>query len=657
MFGENFMGFGGFPGDFNMRRADPDRRLPPDFGSSDGFLQSLDTNPFLKNHCYNKSDMVSDGLDLCKKLSKMGIACDMSIWSRPEPIRVDPGDFGSRGNHLREFSSGFEQNLSGASRIQNGFRNASSGFLQNTSHGVSPVELRFLGVQGSVNPHEFEEMMALKNHRDFHLDHMNRPMKRPSPCLRAVCLGNDAFQGPLMFEEERVSRNLAAMEASTELGNDALMFKGERVSRNLAAMEASYTEDILRARGVSFGNDALMFEEERVSRNLAAMEASYTEDILRARGVSFGNDALMFEGKRVSRALAAMEASGASHPLVSLGNDELMFEGNRVSRARAAMEVPGASLMGPRSTNGLPQSLASMVNIYGSVKLMAKDQVGCRVLQKLVGEGRFLDVIFTEIINHVVGLSMDPFGNYIVQKLLDACDEEQRTIIVSVLTSNSRELIEICLSNYGTRVVQKMIEAVKTRQQIGMVKSGLKPGFLALVIDLNGNHVIQTCLNSLSANDNKFVLEAATKYCAEIAVHRHGCCVLQCCVSKSVGEQRERLVNEISKHSLYLSQNPFGNYVVQYLIKQNVSAVKLLVQFRMHYAELATQKFSSHVMEKCLRKYPQSRAEIVGELLSVPNFEHLLQDPYGNYVIQTALTVTKVGSKIKTYTLYTTESF
>lgn len=33
--------------------------------------------------------------------------------------------------------------------------------------------------------------------------------------------------------------------------------------------------------------------------------------------------------------------------------------------------------------------------------------------------------------------------------------------------------------------------------------SGLKPVFLALVKDLNGNHVIQTCLKSLGPNDNK----------------------------------------------------------------------------------------------------------------------------------------------------------
>ncbi|KAF2588067.1 hypothetical protein F2Q70_00038686 [Brassica cretica] len=70
----------------------------------------------------------------------------------------------------------------------------------------------------------------------------------------------------------------------------------------------------------------------------------------------------------------------------------------------------------------------------------------------------------------------------------------------------------------------------------------------------------------------RFVLEVATKYCAEIAAHRHGCCVLQCCVANIVALQRDRLVDEISRNALQLSQDSFGNYVVQYIIVQNVPA-------------------------------------------------------------------------------------
>ena len=63
--------------------------------------------------------------------------------------------------------------------------------------------------------------------------------------------------------------------------------------------------------------------------------------------------------------------------------------------------------------------------------------------------------------------------------------------------------INMSFHSISTRVVQKLIETLKTRQQIALVISALEPGFLALIKDLNGNHVIQRCLQCLSHEDNK----------------------------------------------------------------------------------------------------------------------------------------------------------
>lgn len=52
-------------------------------------------------------------------------------------------------------------------------------------------------------------------------------------------------------------------------------------------------------------------------------------------------------------------------------------------------------------------------------------------------------------------------------------------------------------------MVQKLIETLRTRQQISLVVSSLEPGFLALIKDPNGNHVVQRCLQCLSSEDNK----------------------------------------------------------------------------------------------------------------------------------------------------------
>ncbi|XVF39506.1 hypothetical protein PTKIN_Ptkin01aG0040100 [Pterospermum kingtungense] len=295
----------------------------------------------------------------------------------------------------------------------------------------------------------------------------------------------------------------------------------------------------------------------------------------------------------------------------------------------------------------------SLVEFQGYIYYMAKDQNGCRFLQKIFDGGSCLHVqmIFNEIIDDIVELMMDPFGNYLVQKLLDVCTEEQRLQIVLMVTKEAGQLVRISLNTYGTRVVQKLIETLKSRKQISLIKSALKPGILDLIKDLNGNHVLQRCLEWLDNEDNKIIFDAAAKFCVDIATHRHGCCVLQRCIAHSNGQHRDKLITQICKNGLLLAQDPFGNYVVQYIIELKVpSAVgNLLSQFKGHYVHLSMQKFSSHVVEKCLKHFAESRSQIVRELISVVHFEQLLQDPFANYVIQSALAVTKVWELILPY--------
>eukprot|EP00268_Persea_americana_P059230 TRINITY_DN7245_c0_g2_i3.p1 TRINITY_DN7245_c0_g2~~TRINITY_DN7245_c0_g2_i3.p1 ORF type:complete len:829 (-),score=172.02 TRINITY_DN7245_c0_g2_i3:376-2862(-) len=294
----------------------------------------------------------------------------------------------------------------------------------------------------------------------------------------------------------------------------------------------------------------------------------------------------------------------------------------------------------------LPQNYSSLREVQGYIYFIAKDQHGCRFLQRKFDEGTPQDIqmIFNEIIDHAIELMMNPFGNYLMQKLLDVCTEEQRMQILLVVTEFPGDLVKISLNTHGTRSVQKLLETLKTRQQISLVVSALELGFLDLIKDLNGNHVVQRCLQCLSNEDNKFIFDAAAKYCVDIATHRHGCCVLQRCIFYSTGEYRENLVAEISANGLLLAQDAFGNYVVQYILELKIpSAIaNLISQFEGNYTHLSTQKFSSNVVEKCLKVLgEESRSRIIHELLSSSQFEQLLQDPYANYVIHSALLVSK----------------
>ncbi len=70
------------------------------------------------------------------------------------------------------------------------------------------------------------------------------------------------------------------------------------------------------------------------------------------------------------------------------------------------------------------------------VVALARDQNGCRFLQRKFDEGGpgAIGQVFPEILDHLVELMMDPFGNYLIQKLLDRCSEDQRLQASGLLT-------------------------------------------------------------------------------------------------------------------------------------------------------------------------------------------------------------------------------
>ncbi|KAH9299582.1 hypothetical protein KI387_031264, partial [Taxus chinensis] len=86
------------------------------------------------------------------------------------------------------------------------------------------------------------------------------------------------------------------------------------------------------------------------------------------------------------------------------------------------------------------------------------------------------------------------------------------------------------------------------------------------------------------------------------------------------------------------------NYVVQYILEFGIpwATAKVIAQLQGHYALLSMQKFSSNVVEKCLKEGKEEhRAAIIQELLNSSQLGDLLQDAYGNYVVQSALGVSK----------------
>ncbi|KAI9713362.1 MAG: hypothetical protein M1812_006640 [Candelaria pacifica] len=285
--------------------------------------------------------------------------------------------------------------------------------------------------------------------------------------------------------------------------------------------------------------------------------------------------------------------------------------------------------------------------LQGEIYALCKDQHGCRYLQKKLEERNpeHVHLIFLETNQHVIELMTDPFGNYLCQKLLEYANDEERTVLIN---NAAPQMIKVALNQHGTRALQKMIEFISTREQIQTIIFALQDRVVELIQDLNGNHVIQKCLNRLSPEDAQFIFNAVGLNCVVVGTHRHGCCVLQRCIDHASGHQKAQLISHISANAFALVQDPFGNYVVQYILDLNEPAFTdpLCHGFRGHIPALSKQKFSSNVIEKCLRTAdPSTKRMMIEEMLNPNELEKMLRDSFANYVVQTAMDYADADTK------------
>jgi hypothetical protein len=283
--------------------------------------------------------------------------------------------------------------------------------------------------------------------------------------------------------------------------------------------------------------------------------------------------------------------------------------------------------------------MTKVLDIVGQIYDLCKDQHGCRFLQKKLEERNPADIqlIFDEVKEHFTELMMDPFGNYLCQRLLEYANDEQRTVLVSIATPC---MTQIALNQHGTRALQRMIEYVSTAEQRQLIINALDADVVQLIQDLNGNHVIQKCLNHLTPEESQFIFDAVSGACVIVGTHRHGCCVLQRCVDHASGLQKGAMVDSIIQNAFSLVQDPFGNYVVQYILdlSEPCFTQPLCRSFLGNVIYLSKQKFSSNVIEKCIRcADDESRRMLIEEMLPPPELEKMLRDNYANYVVQTAL--------------------
>ena len=161
-----------------------------------------------------------------------------------------------------------------------------------------------------------------------------------------------------------------------------------------------------------------------------------------------------------------------------------------------------------------------------------------------------------------------------------------------------------------------------------------------------------------------FIFNACINYCDEIGSDKHGCCVMQRCLEKGLRSQKLALADIIVSRLHYLIEDPFGNYLVQNVLKlEDVQRNDQILNFIAgDFLRLSQEKFSSNVIEKCLEtKQAANHVDqifkgthywddqvLVRELGAMSRIQSvrvnyivdfLVPHQFGNYVLQKAIAV------------------
>lgn len=330
------------------------------------------------------------------------------------------------------------------------------------------------------------------------------------------------------------------------------------------------------------------------------------------------------------------------------------------SQSKVIEQVVGASPSSTRKSLGALKKSQSMTSVYsvleenrldskfpdldqmvGQIYALSKYQQGCRFLQKKLDDknSKNTQIILNELSEHLVELMIDPFGNYLFSKLMEHCNDDQKQMVVNKILP---DLMTTAFDMYGTQSLQKMMPFLQ-ESQINSVVSILKANAISLIKHNKANYLIQYCLDNLPQKHNQWIYDAVVESIEEVSRDRVGCVIVKRCIDHANEEQKARLGEGVTNKALALVQDPFGNYVVQHILDKfstEEQSLRLIRNLLGSITDLCTQKFSSNVVEKCLKVADGlTRASMLLEIIESEILPQLLNDRFANFVIQTALDV------------------
>ena len=282
------------------------------------------------------------------------------------------------------------------------------------------------------------------------------------------------------------------------------------------------------------------------------------------------------------------------------------------------------------------------------------DKKGNHRLQQVLDEGgaAAASAILNEGMPFWADAMAHPYGSHLFRNLIECITPSERVTLVRRV---SPRLVDASCNNLGSRSVQKIVdvcaientnvsrgEAACNHTVAKVLKDALEPFAARLCIDSHATFVIQDILLKLPYQYTQFIFEAVADSIRRVACHCRGYFVVLRCLESRHSEARTQVVKRLVQESFVLMQDAYANFTVRKAVDvcgdDDVRAICESVIGKV--CHLATQKFSSHVVQMCLERCPDGvREQYLCELIESGRIREVMMHSFGNYVAQKALSV------------------
>ena len=286
--------------------------------------------------------------------------------------------------------------------------------------------------------------------------------------------------------------------------------------------------------------------------------------------------------------------------------------------------------------------------IKGKIASIIKNHKGSKIFQKYLKSthsDEILHLIFVELFPYLEQLIIDPYANYFCKKFFTFLNQKDRT---DFLKGIEKSLIDLSSDSIGTYPIQSIIEHLNTKNEKNIIISGIKEGFIKLIYDAFGCHVLEKLLTCFEDEYVNFIYTYIFQNFLNLTNNSNGIYIIKKILTFTQKKNlHEKLKSIVKKNAIFLIKQSYGNFVIQVIIENWEDYREITDLFKGNFFILSLEKYASNVIERCIEKDKDILENYINEIIEGKCIANVMKSNFGNYVVQKVIKISEGELKKK----------